>query len=265
MRLELRKMRGRFRLFLDDQPGHLGALAQNELADRAAQCRAVAGLTLDDSSLGAGADTHGKAHMHLAAGLQVLQFDRLFQRYAIGDVDEIAVGDKGGVQCTDGVIAAIGIEARRNRAVGQLFRQALDGHTFDRGEFRAGDAVQHGQDGGAFDDGRQRLGRGRRIECWHRRQQAAQIRIVPGFDAPSRQAVLDRLDGVVALQRHRAVARQQRQPLAESVDQRRFGLGALGCRVNVHQSSLWHLTRLRRSRRHSHWLRDRAPATCRRT
>ena len=35
--------------------------------------------------------------MHLAAGLQILQFDRLFQFGAIGDIDEIAVGDESSV------------------------------------------------------------------------------------------------------------------------------------------------------------------------
>ena len=70
--------------------------------------------------------------MGLAAGLHVLQFDRLFELGAVGDVDEIAVGDEGGVQRADRIVAAVGIERRRDAAVGELFRQALNGDAFDR-------------------------------------------------------------------------------------------------------------------------------------
>ncbi|RVA36805.1 hypothetical protein EN933_29555, partial [Mesorhizobium sp. M7A.F.Ca.US.001.01.1.1] len=215
--------------------------------------------------LGAGADTHWQAHMGLAAGLQVLQLDRLFEFHAIGALNTAFVADGYFVDIADGVVAAIGVEPRCCAAVDQLFRQALERDAFKNRRFGVGLAVQDRHHGGTVDDRRNDFGQGGRVEVRHGIQQPAQVGVVPGFDAPRRQAVLDRLDGVVALQHHRAVAGQQRQPVAERVDQRCLGRCPLRLCVHVHRYYLWHLTLLRRSRRHSHWLPGRAPATCRLT
>ena len=75
-----------------------------------------------------------------------------------------------------------------------------------------------------------------RVMRRHAGQQAPEIGVVPGFDAPGRQAGLEHLDGVVALHHHRGVARQQRKPLAERVDQRRFGGRSLWACRHVHDS-----------------------------
>ena len=78
---------------------------------------ARAGLALDDGRLGAGADPHRQAHMRLAAGMEVLEFDRRLDDGAGGDVEEIAVGHKGRVDGADGVVVVMRAEGGSEGAV----------------------------------------------------------------------------------------------------------------------------------------------------
>ena len=78
--VELAEMRGGLRLVLHDQPSDLGAVADDEhWLTELTKAPPAAGLALDDRRLGAGADAHRQAHMRLAAGLHVLQLDRLLR------------------------------------------------------------------------------------------------------------------------------------------------------------------------------------------
>ena len=155
--VELAEMGGGFRLLLHDQPGELGAIADDDIGDRADEGVARAGLALDDDCLGAVADAHRQAHMRLAAGLDVLQLDRLGVFDAFGDVDEVAVGDEGGIHRADRVVEAARVERRREAAVGQLVGDTRDGDAFDLLVFRRRYAVQHGENCRSLEHGRDGL------------------------------------------------------------------------------------------------------------
>ena len=160
----------RLRLLLHDQPGQSRRRRRparwlTELTSAAPR----AGLALDDRRLGAVADAHRQAHMRLAAGLHVLQFDRLFELGAVGDVDEIAVGDEGGVERADGIVGC-----RADRAPAQSCRRSAFRRrrctvdALDRQRLCRRDAVEQRQHRRAFDERRDGLGVGRRVVRRHR-------------------------------------------------------------------------------------------------
>ena len=219
----------RFRLLLDDQPGHLGAVAEHELADRADQRRARRRSGARRWSpwrrrRRAPASAHASGRRPAGSAVRSAFPARRRRRCRRNSRRRRrpCSARRSRRRCHSGSSAgaklpSVSFSARRWTVTPSI-----------AGAFAAETPFSTRQHGGAFDQRRDAPWRcGRASMRRHRRQQPAQIGVVPGFDAPRRQAGLDRLDRVVALQHHRAVAGQQRQPLAERVDQRRLGRGAL--------------------------------------
>ena len=111
------------RLVLDDEPGQISAPSPS--VRWLTELTSAAPLPVWRSTIVAFAPAPtrtGKRDMRLAAGLHVLQLDRRGELRASGDVDEIAVGDEGGVERADRVVAVARAERRREAAIGQLVR-----------------------------------------------------------------------------------------------------------------------------------------------
>ena len=143
--VELAEIGRRVRLLLHDQPGQLRAIADGDVADGTDEGVARTGLALDNGSFRSRPDTHRQPHMRLAAGLHVLQLDRRSKLNALFDVDEITIGDEGGVQRADCVVESAGFERRRKTSVGQLVGDTLDGDALDFLRLCRRHAVQNGK------------------------------------------------------------------------------------------------------------------------
>ena len=163
--IELAEMRRAVGLVLDDDPDDLGVVADQEMADRADQRVAAAGLALDDGRPGAGADAHREAHMRLAAILHVLQFDRALRRRTVCDVEEEAVGDEGRIDRADRIVGAAQFQRRREAAVLQFLLEPLHLDAVDRHRPARRDPVEDRQHGRTGDQRLDRPG----VVCRHRR------------------------------------------------------------------------------------------------
>ena len=195
--VELAEMRRAVRLILDDHPDDLGIVAEQQMADRADQRRAACR---------SGARRWSPWRRRRRAPASAHASGRRPARSAIrsagraptpvGDVDEEAVGDEGRIDRADRIVGAAQLERRREAAVLQLLLEPLHGDAVDRHLASwPSDAVQHRRARSSLRSARATgLAFVVCVVRRHRRQQAAQIGIVPGFDAPGRQAGLQHLD-----------------------------------------------------------------------
>ncbi|MEY9583195.1 hypothetical protein ABIA15_001952 [Sinorhizobium fredii] len=125
--------------------------------------------------------------MGLAVALCDLDFQRCLELGAFCKRDFEAATDESAIDPADRIVGAEHGKTGDRRTVEQTLGIGARRYAFGKA-LEVSLAVAHRKHRRAWDDGIDPVGKGRRIGGRHRAQQRPQIRIVPGLDAPRRQA-----------------------------------------------------------------------------